>query len=95
MKPCIFLKGGNSPDLGKFRRGEVRKINIDKSELHVERGTLKDVDALENDELIYWLMDRGINPPDRADKADLIKYLIAGKGPREKKKSTKEVKEDV
>ena len=63
--------------------------------VRLHRGTLKDIDALENDELIYWLMDRGINPPDKAVKSDLIKYLIAGKGPREKKKSTKEVKEDV
>lgn len=88
MKHHIFLTSGTAPaPLGQFSRGEVRAFDPATVKVHAERGTMKALDDLENDKLIYWLIGRGINPPDRAVKADLQKYLIEGKLPRKKKKS--------
>lgn len=94
MKYFIFLMGGTAPDLGNFYKGEIQEFNPEKVSVHVGRGTLIAVEDLSKDDLTYWLMDRGINPPDKSNKAERIKLLIWGKNPPEEK-TTKEVIEDV
>lgn len=94
MKYFIFLIGGTAPDLGNFYRGKIQKFNAEKVSVHVDRGTLIAIDDLSKDDLTYWLMHRGINPPDKANKTERIKLLI-GENPQEEKEITEEVTEDV
>lgn len=95
MKHFIFLICGTAPDLGSFYKGEIKQFKFKKISGHVQRGTLKAIEDLEEDELIYWLMDRGINPPDKFNKSELAKLLIKGKISPKKKKTTEEVTKDV
>lgn len=90
----IFLTGGDAPDLGSFSRGEVRKIEADKVGNHIKRKTLIAVDDLSKDVLIYWLVSRGIDPPDKSNKADLRKILIYGEESLKEVEKEEEVTED-
>lgn len=94
MKHFIFLIGGTAPDLGNFYRGEIQEFNPEKVSVHAARGTLIAIDDLSKDDLTYWLMHRGINPPDKANKPERIKLLI-GENPQEEKETTEEVSKDV
>ena len=97
MKQYIFLEGGKAPDLGEFNKGETRALDPNEVELHEKRGLIKLVEKLQRDELVYWLMDRKINPPDKATKPDLQKLLIHGEEERapDKDKKHEEVTSDV
>ena len=85
-KSFICLTSGDAPDLGSFGRGDLRECEPEKVALHVERKTIINIEALSRDELVYWLVDRGIDPPDKADKDDLKEILIFGKIQKKKKK---------
>ena len=97
-KAFIFLTSGEAPDLGSFSRGEVREFEPGEVAIHVERKTMMDVDDLSKDVLIYWLVGRGIDPPDKANKTELKKLLIHGPTYKdvdpEENENTEEVKDD-
>ena len=82
----ICLTSGEAPDLGSFGRGDLRECEPEKVALHVKRGTIVAVEALSKDELIYWLVGKGIDPPDRADKDELREILISGRIKKKRKK---------
>ena len=86
-KSFICLISGDAPDFGSFGRGDLRECEPEKVALHVERKAIIALEALSRDELVYWLVDRGINPPDKADKEELREILISGKIIKKKKKT--------
>ena len=97
-KAFIFLTSGEAPDLGSFSKGEVREFEPGEVATHAERKTMMTVDDLSKDELIYWLVGRGIDPPDKANKTELRKILIYGETSEddapEVNENTEEVRDD-
>ena len=94
-KAFIFLISGEAPDLGSFSKGEVREFEPREVATHAGRKTMMAVDDLSKDVLIYWLVGRGIDPPDKANKTELRKLLIYGPTHKDVDPEEKETMEEV